>query len=764
MTLVSVFGLFALFNVQTAALILLLSLGIIFLCLLRLNVFLKLLGLVLVGYAILRWRTEGPIKETALAVVPVLGTIFMLRVVSYLREVKKDPKLGGWKETLAFFLVLPNYVMWFFPLIDYKNFIRGAQRPRDLALLQNGVDWILDGVLQLLLYKALQAALYHPFEYVHTYGDFFAFLFLNYLNYIRISGAFHIVTGTICLYGVELPRTHRLYMFSASCAEVGRRLNSYWKDFMAWNFYRPSFQFFQKWGKGKALAASILIVFSVSCLMHEYIYLWSKGTFALRLEDVLFWGVIGLWIGLDIYFELRAKQKGKADQKRFFALWVRVTFCFFLFSVIWAVWNASSVGDLFTTFWLAEWKGLPDLKWLLVFPLVGLMGAVYKCWFEDKECARGLWRDTQNLLLLLIAMILTLPQVPKVLRMPPAVARTFNEFLDPKYQPEFEAQTRTHSYYDGLKNSQLTTPVDEDELPIDQQPYFEAVSDYRRRHLSENSRSVFMGHEFFTNRWRMNDERDYSLQKTPGKLRVVVMSASNSMSYGIPNGTSWPRVAEEALKKQKGIPPLEILNFSVIGYSALVIPYHFEREVARFKPDIVVYGGGARELWLNSFNASYALRNGLSLPYQEELLPLLGLKSSTGFFARHYMVGPSYDTSWALFRWGINKLAQQSRALGAELVYALTPMRIIDTQEEQKGNYWDGKKMLEEAHEAGYATIDLGQILDPYAVKEVTLFDDHENYNHYNEKGHALVGEKFAEGFTKYLKARFPTDGKNQAP
>lgn len=758
MTATSLFGLFAFFRFETALAILFISLAIILLCISRLRTLYKIIGIVLFGAALLKWRGSVFQNPVALTVVPVVGTIFMLRVFSYLREVKTNPHLAGWRETLAFFFILPNYVMWFFPLIDYKNFVRGAAAPREIKLYQKGMNWILDGVIQLILYRVLQVAFYHPFEYVHSYGDFFTFLLLNYLNYIRISGSFHIVTGALCLYGIDLPKTHYFYMFSSSCADVGRRLNTYWKDFMVWNVYRPSFDLFHRYGKGVALGISLVAVFGISCLLHEYIYLWSKGTFALRIEDFLFWSGVGIWAGFDIYRERQAKLKNLTVQKGLFYYWSRITLCLFLFSIIWAVWNSHSVKDLIATAWLLKWRGFGDLAWALCFPVIGLLGAWFTLWDEarkenSEEHQSGIhWRTAANFVLLTVVLGLTIPELKNFL---PAEKKLFlTNLLDPTYQPEFEAQTRQHSYYDGLKTEEVKDPVDEDELPIDQQPYFESVSDYRRRRLKANTDTTFMGHRFVTNRWGMNDDQDYALTKKPGTLRIALLSASNSMSYGVPNGTQWPKQAEKILKGE-GLLNIEILNFSVIGYSALVIPWHFEQEVARFEPDIVIYAGGARELWINGFNASTALRGGLTIPYPDELLPILGLKSADGFLARHYMWGPPYEVSKALYQWGIQKLASQAQSLGAQLIYVMTPMKFVGTSKELEGTYWDEQSMMKVARDSGYFVIDLGRILDADPLQEVTLADDPTNYNHYNVKGHRKVAESFSKQLLDYLKIHF---------
>jgi hypothetical protein len=315
--------------------------------------------------------------------------------------------------------------------------------------------------------------------------------------------------------------------------------------------------------------------------------------------------------------------------------------------------------------------------------------------------------------------------------------------LDPDFTPEFEFTNREHNYYEAFKTVGERPAVDEDELPIGEHSIYEPLPDYRRRRLRPNLNAIFRGHRFITNRWGMNDERDYALEKPPGVVRVALISASNSMSYSIRPGRQWPRQAEQLLAA-RGFRRVELLNFSVIGYSGLQAPWIYQQEVARFHPDVVIYAGAARELWLDGFNASTALRSGLEIPYPDELLPVLGLRKPHGFLARHYPVQPSLETDYGIFEWGLRKVADLARADGAGLIYVLTPTLFEGSAADLQGTRWDELNMLKTAKDAGFFTVDLGQTLNGHTLEDVTLADDRFNYNHLNERGHALLAEEFA--------------------
>ena len=56
---------------------------------------------------------------------PVLGTMFMFRMIVYLYELKHAKKPETLVDTLGYFFLLPNYCFLHFPVVDYRTLQRG---------------------------------------------------------------------------------------------------------------------------------------------------------------------------------------------------------------------------------------------------------------------------------------------------------------------------------------------------------------------------------------------------------------------------------------------------------------------------------------------------------------------------------------------------------------------------------------------------------------------------------------------------------------
>ena len=87
---------------------------------------------------------------------------------------------------------------------------------------------------------------------------------MTYLLYLRLSGQFHIAIGLIHLFGFDLPETHRKYLLASSVADFWRRINIYWKDFIAKLFYLPVFFRLRRSGEVGAAALATVVAFAAT--------------------------------------------------------------------------------------------------------------------------------------------------------------------------------------------------------------------------------------------------------------------------------------------------------------------------------------------------------------------------------------------------------------------------------------------------------------------------------------------------------------------
>ena len=156
--------------------------------------------------------------------------------------------------------------------------------------------WIFRGVTHLILYRAVYYYLVPTPEEVQGLGELVLFIVSSYLIYLRVSGLFHVIIGILCLFGMNLPETHHHYFLAAEFNEVWRKLNIYWKDFMAKVLYYPLVMKIRKWGMMRARVLGTMLVFVATWLLHSYQWFWLRGDFPLNAIDGLYWGILGcLW-------------------------------------------------------------------------------------------------------------------------------------------------------------------------------------------------------------------------------------------------------------------------------------------------------------------------------------------------------------------------------------------------------------------------------------------------------------------------------------
>ncbi|MBK6913364.1 MAG: hypothetical protein IPH11_06785 [Ignavibacteriales bacterium] len=120
---------------------------------LRLNYWLKV-SIIFLGFALLLLVRTGVIQtEWGASIVPIFGSIFMFRMVLYLYEMKQRPIEANIWQHLSYFFLLPNVLFPLFPIVDYKTYLRTYYDSSADNIYQKGIQWMVRGVIQLLLFK-----------------------------------------------------------------------------------------------------------------------------------------------------------------------------------------------------------------------------------------------------------------------------------------------------------------------------------------------------------------------------------------------------------------------------------------------------------------------------------------------------------------------------------------------------------------------------------------------------------------------------------
>jgi hypothetical protein len=289
------------------------------------------------------------------AIWPILGSMFMFRLVVYMYDLRHAKGPTDWRRTLSYFFLLPNVVFPLFPVVDWTTFRRTYYDQEAHRIHQRGVQWMARGITHLLLYRLVDGFLALAPAEVSGAGDFVRFVVANYLLYLRVSGQFHIIVGMLHLYGFRLPETHHWFFLASSFTDFWRRINIYWKDFMLKVVYYPAFFRLRKHGTTPGIIGATLLVFFATWVLHAWQWFWLLGAVLLSWPDVLFWTILALLLVANTLFEIRrgptsTKGPPPTGARAHVRKALQTAAFFAVMCLLWSLWSSESVTE-----WLGLW-------------------------------------------------------------------------------------------------------------------------------------------------------------------------------------------------------------------------------------------------------------------------------------------------------------------------------------------------------------------------------------------------------------------------
>src|SRR5262245_50800316 len=284
-------GILMVLGPESGAWVIGLGLVLIGICHLPMGLWYRVALLAGVGALLAAQRVGAISSPWSQAVWPILGSMFMFRLIVYLYDRSHETVPASPTRTLGYFFLLPNVCFPLFPVVDYKAFRRNYFDDEATRIYQVGVSWMVRGVVHLLLYRLVYYYFVLAPSEVHNVQTLTQFVVANFLLYLRISGQFHIIVGMLYLFGFRLPETHHKYFLSSSFTDFWRRINIYWKDFMLKIFYYPAYFKLKSYGPMRALVISTFLVFFATWALHAYQWFWLRGKVLLAWTDAAFWGI-----------------------------------------------------------------------------------------------------------------------------------------------------------------------------------------------------------------------------------------------------------------------------------------------------------------------------------------------------------------------------------------------------------------------------------------------------------------------------------------
>jgi len=286
---------------------------------------------------------------------PTIGAVFMFRLIIVLYDLRGMKEAPSFTALAAYFLMLPNFYFLFFPVVDYQTMRKSFAR-RDVGeIAQSGVQWIVRGTLQLMLYRVVlgMKGELEP-------SNITSFMFLvkgmvvTYMLYLHVSGTFHIIVGMLHLFGYDLPETHRRYLLASSLTDFWRRINIYWKDFMMKVVYLPVFFRLRKSGPVRAQLIGTAAVFLATWALHAYQYYWLTGRVLLSGPDIAFWAILGSWVVVNLALEIRARERGVQPAPGRVTVVLKTAGTFVAIVVLWFMWSSPTLSGFLDQ--LTYWK------------------------------------------------------------------------------------------------------------------------------------------------------------------------------------------------------------------------------------------------------------------------------------------------------------------------------------------------------------------------------------------------------------------------
>jgi len=599
----SIGGLFAVIGLD-ALWLLGLGLGLFGLCHLPLNLTARALLVVLAGVGLLLLRAGHWQTEWSPRVVPILASMFMFRVILYLQE-QRTPDDQTWWQRLSYFFLLPNVCFPLFPIVDYARYKRSYfARPAAQVYLK-GVHWMARGVLHLLLYRVVYHWMLPASWEVTDATSLLLFIVSGYALYLRISGQFHLIVGVLCLFGWDLPETHRNYFLASSFNDYWRRVNIYWKDFIEKVVFYPVFLRVRRWKVPQPLVVAILLTFAATWLLHSYQWYWLRGHFPITLPDVLFWGILGAAVAANSVLETRRQRARRAAGEGFDlraavirAVQTVAMFCFL--ALLWSMWSGETVGEWVQLMTMLG-EGSRGLLYLAAFVGLALAGGVAAQYLGTLPAVQR-WRQRTDpgrnpgATLALSLALFGFGVLPQTGGAPARLAEAL-EVLTHERLNEQDQLAQVRGYYETLLTRQSLVGElwrAEVEMPADwkniaESPFHKPIAGQVGYTLHPSMEGTLKRAAFTTNRHGLRDQ-DYAKEKPAGTYRIALMGSSYSMGSGVADDEVYEALVEERLNREYAggrYKRYEILNFAIGGYTHAHQVALYAQTVRTFEPDAV---------------------------------------------------------------------------------------------------------------------------------------------------------------------------------
>lgn len=711
----------------------------------------RIVILVLVAAVLVAQRAQWLPAPWSEAIWPIVGSMFMFRLIVYLYDLRHDRAPASPLHALSYFFMLPNVCFPLFPVVDYKTFKRNYYDDDAQRIYQVGIDWIVRGVVHLLLYRVIYYYFTLAPSEIHGPGDLAQYLVSNFLLYLRVSGSFHLIVGMLYLFGFRLPETHHRYLLASSFTDFWRRINIYWKDFMLKVFYFPAYFRLRRFGNTQALVLATLFVFLMTWFLHAYQWFWLRGTILFVWQDILFWTILGILVVGNSLWEAnhgreRSLRKSSWNWRSVSLLTLKTAAMFSFICVLWSFWTAQSLSE-----WFALWKVVGESLFAdagavpIVLAAAVIAGGVSRgaagSERRPKPGGRKASRFTAHIATILSLAVLLVLGIEDIYKgLGPTVASFIQPLRSGKLS-RLDTAALERGYYENLLqvnrfNSQLWEMYAKrpaNWMDIEGGGLKRHVSGFAQAELIPSFVAFTNYGTVSTNRWGMRDQ-DYELRPAPGTHRIALLGPSNVMGWGVADGQTFEALLEARLNRENSGGPFakyEILNFGVPGYQPPQQLVALQKALG-FDPSAVFYVATGRE---PSRAASYlveAVQKRIEIPYPllQDIVAKAGIVAGMEETTALRRVAPfRAEILTAVYR----TIVEECRSRGVVPVWIFLPQVKDGTWQEET------PETLRIAEAAGFAVLNLADIYKNVDIASIRLAEWDE---HPNARAHELIAAR----------------------
>jgi lysophospholipase L1-like esterase len=243
-----------------------------------------------------------------------------------------------------------------------------------------------------------------------------------------------------------------------------------------------------------------------------------------------------------------------------------------------------------------------------------------------------------------------------------------------------------------------------------------------------NRQARLMGVDFRTNSQGLRD-REFSVERVPGKLRIAMLGDSLTVGWGVPVDDTFAKRIER-MYAAAGI-DAEVINFGVGNYNTVQEVQAFLAKGHRYRPDIVVlnYFVNDAELLEPARSPSPLMRACYACVFLAGRGDAVARQFLGGMdWAQYYLAlyGDGTSQGWVEAKAAIGRLAEATKASGAKLVIANLP-ELHDVKDYRFGPITDLVRQAAAEHSAVFVDVLPAIAGQPSSKLWVTPPDPHPN-------------------------------------